>query len=165
MLKTTLASLALLGSMAAPVASAIEFHFNLDFGGTKFPGIIETTPGGGLKTPGNGELIRLEVTVFGETFTDFDDVDYDDFPEVEISADGSRLVAIDFVAENFNGALLEIDFREGFSNEATYEDASTYEEGIVDVPDTGSTAALLPLGLGGLIWLTRRNARGTLPRP
>lgn len=164
MIKTTLASLALLGSMAAPVASAIEFRFNLDFGGTKFPGIIETTPGGGLKTPANGELLRLEVTVFGQTFTDFDDVGYDSFPEVEISPDG-RLVFLDFVGESFNNSLLEIFYAEGLDNYATFESASTYEEGFVDVPDTGSNAALLPLGLGGLIWLARSTSRSIVHRP
>lgn len=159
MLKTTLASLALLGSMAAPVASANSFSFLLNFNGTTFPGTIQTTPGGGLKTPGNGELLGLEVTVFGETFTEFDDIDYDDFPEIEISADGTRLLYIDFLGESFNGALLNIQYAEGFDSFVSFEDATSYVEGVVGVPDAGSAAALLPLALGGLIWLTRRGPR------
>ena len=159
MFKTSLASLVLLGSLAAPIASAVEFHFNLDFSGTKFPGIIETTPGGGMKTPVNGELLRFEVSIFGQTWTESDDLHYDNFPVIELSPAGDKVVRIDFSGANPNGAILTVDYLEGIKNSFLFDAGGQWGMGEVHVPDTGSTAALLPLALGGLIWLTRRSSR------
>lgn len=166
---TLLTSVVLLGLASSIPAQAqgtqaFELVFNQGpLAGKSFPGDFEVSPGDGIKYPDDGSLQSFSVTIGQVSFSDWDDVDFPDFPEIDVI--GGQVVFVDafFEVPGPNiGSILSISVEKGVGNSVAYfSDSNEASFGFfrfpgVPVPDASPTALLFGLGMGGLAWARRR---------
>jgi len=134
--------------------------------GQSFPGQFEVTPGDGIKYPDDGSLLGISATVGGLSFNEFDDIDYPDFPEVDIF--GGQVVYVDAFLDAIGangGGVLSIVVEQGVGNSVSFIPGLSepsfgyFRFPGVSIPDAGSTAILFGVGIGGLALARRRMAR------
>ena len=165
-LLTTVVLLGLASSIPAHAqgTQAFELVFNQGpLAGQSFPGQFEVSSGDGIKYPDDGSLLNFSATVDGVSFTDWDDVDFPDFPEIDVIGDQVVYVDAFFEVPGPNiGSILSISVEKGVGNSIAYfSDSNEASFGFfrfpgVPVPDASSTAVLFGLGMGGLAWARRR---------
>lgn len=178
-----IATMALGVATAASVARAsTTFGFELVFdvgplSGSAFPGAMVLDLAGGtadpadpdtiLFTPSNG-LLSFDVTVGGVSFSSADDDGFPTFPEIVVAVSSSSLLVVDYLSiadPALSGLSIFFDADLG-SNFVGFDPAVGSTEsgstgffrqtGVIDVPDTGSTLALLGVALAGAGAFRRR---------
>lgn len=168
MIRSTLLTAAVLLATAAHSHAQSSQPFELVFNqgplaGQSFPGQFEVTPGDGIKYPDDGSLLSLSTTINGLSFTEFDDIDFPNFPEVDIF--GGQVVYVDAFLDALGsngGGVLSILVEQGVGNSVSFIPGSSapsfgyFRFPGVSIPDAGSTAILFGLGLGGLVLARRR---------
>ena len=135
---------------------------------------VDETLGDGLQNP-DVPGFALEFTIFGQTFTHEDDVDFDEYPQIEIF--GGVPFMMDFLVEDgspvdilepgvLSIAIPDVDLLEvpvgddvpDFFRDYDFITAVTIQVEEVPVPEAGTSLALLGLGAAALA-MTRRALR------
>lgn len=157
-----------------PSAHALQFDFTIFFSsgplsGQSSVGQLETTGGDGSKSPSDGSLIRLAVTIDGEVFTEAAESSYPMFPIAEISGSETTISSLEYISAALpSGATLSIHWSANLGvNEVAFSDASSaVSEGLVRtapsvvvLSDSPTTGFLLAAGTAGLALARRRLAR------
>ncbi|MBE7501596.1 MAG: hypothetical protein HS113_15095 [Verrucomicrobiales bacterium] len=159
--------------MATPTASAAAvYEITARVVGGVFDGTIGTgtfsynddlIPEFGPFEIGPIEGLRLTLTLFGQTFEETNDVEYDQFPKLYLEE--RRPTALDFLVDEnpgsgFNATSIDKDGVTAFYFVGNLRGApgDGYEVDLVVIPEPpgGVFAGVTALGLGLFAWLRRR---------